>query len=390
MLTLLRALWTLIRWVLLTVLLVELCSFAVITVSNLVIYGNLREGSRVYYDPYTLFLNLEGPKKTVPQPESPKSIIWCFGGSTMRGQTDNPAATIPSFLAKKLSADGHDGVLVRNWGEDSFNSLLEANYLQKLSIEQNETPDLIVFYDGANESVYFSQYRTPYAHHGYRRLRALIESYHRSAFGLLKPINAAVQASFTKELVDKFKQVAVPVDKDDPAFIMFANLVEQRYARLAQEAQYRGAQFAVVWQPAMWAEHGDVAPAVKALEQDHFINTERFSTMRSNFQTVYNTLRSRLGKHDFFVDFSNALVDRTEAAYQPDGVHLTDAGREMVATKLAPVALEYMSRSTRYRKRLQATANPAGQQAPLQSPGSDRPDAPAPTAPPAETAPAAQ
>lgn len=384
MLTLLRALWALVRWALLAVLLVELCSFAIIAVSNLVIYGQLREGSRVYYDPYTLFLNLAGPKRTVPQPESPKAIVWCFGGSTMRGQTDDPAATIPSFLARKLNAEGHGEVLVRNWGEDSFNSLLEANYLQKLSIEQNETPDLIVFYDGANDSVYFSQYRTPYAHHGYRRLKALIESYHRSAFGLLKPINAAIQASYTKELVDKFSQVAEPIAEDDPAFIIFANLVEQRYVRLAEEAHYRGAEFVLVWQPTMWAEHGGVAPAVKALEQDHFINSKRFETMRSNFQTVYNTLRSRLSGYDFFVDFSNALVGRTGETYKPDGVHLTDAGRKMVAEKLAPVTMEYMSHSRRYKTRQQERQKAAAQPVtPRQTPAPDQ------SAQPTETAPAA-
>jgi hypothetical protein len=66
---------------------------------------------------------------------------------------------------------------------------------------------MIVFYDGANDAKYFAEHRTPYGHHGYRRVRSLIESYYASWFGLLKPVTAATHASFTGELWDKIHRL---------------------------------------------------------------------------------------------------------------------------------------------------------------------------------------
>ena len=40
------------------------------------------------------------------------------------------------------------GWTVRNFGVNSYNSLFEAKYLQKLLIEEDEQPDVIVFMDG--------------------------------------------------------------------------------------------------------------------------------------------------------------------------------------------------------------------------------------------------
>lgn len=339
--TFLRSLWLLFKWGLVAAVLIELSSFVVITGSNVLIYGELREGSKVRYDPYALFLNMEGPKPTTPQPESPEYTVWCFGGSTMRGQTDDATTTIPSLLARRLNARQDQSIALHNWGEDSFNSLLETNYLQKLLIERGDTADLILFYDGANDSIYFSQYRTPYGHHGYRRLAGLIQSYHTSFLGLFKSFNAAARASFTREVFDKFRQTVSPISPDDPYFQIFIGLVEQRYDHLAREASRRGDSFLLVWQPVLWAEKSTaVAQDVRTKEKDYLVNSKQFQTLNDNFRLVYETLRTRLADKPYFVDMSNALRDRTEETYQPDGVHLTDAGRERIAAKLAPYIVD--------------------------------------------------
>ncbi len=89
-----------------------------------------------------------------------------------------PGETIPSNLAALINRpEATDKIVVTNYGENSFNSLLETKYLHKLLLENAELPDLIIFYDGANDCLYFNQYRTPQAHYGYRRLRGLVESH---------------------------------------------------------------------------------------------------------------------------------------------------------------------------------------------------------------------
>ena len=340
-----RRLVSLLKWLLLVAVMVEILSFAVVTISNFILYGHAREGSRVRYDPYALFLNQEGPRPT-PHPFPPSSemktkVLWFFGGSTMRGATDEDDKTIPGIMAGILNRNGGTTYyLCSNFGENSFNSLLEAKYLQKLLIEEEKRPDLIFFYDGANECVYFVQHRSAYGHHGYRRMTALVESYHRSLFGLLKPLNAAIYASFTRELYDKIMQTLVPLERDSPLLAEFLNQSEKRYDHVHWLAESMGARFLLVLQPVWWAETGEKSHRLQDEEKSIALKGKYFRGMRENFQVVYDALGERLKEKPYFVNFRECLISRTVPAYKPDGVHLQDEGRRMVAEQLAEVLKE--------------------------------------------------
>ncbi len=328
---------------------VEVLCFAVISVSNYLIYGKVREGSTVRYDPYALFLHREGVRRTAHNPapsvKTPALRIWMFGGSTMRGSTDYDDRTIPSYLAGILNGPerGSQATVV-NYGENSFNSLLETKYLQKLLIETAQPPTVIIFYDGANDSAYFAQYRTPDGHHGYRRVRALIESYPRSLFGLFKPLNAALYASFSKEVYDKLRQTAMPVRREDPEFQAMLALSVKRYDYVNKIAGCYGAQFLLCWQPIWWVETGEVAPAVREKERKYLLGGERFAVVRQNFAVTYRALAERLKDKPYFVDFQEVLCRRREPVYQPDGVHLNDAGRKLIAQEMSRVLWERVRR----------------------------------------------
>jgi hypothetical protein len=340
----LRLILTVLKWAVIILVAVEVMSFLFLTLVNLFIYGSIWEGSRVNYDAYTLFQ--EGPRPTAHNPATSapskdQRLIWMFGGSTMRGSTDDDAKTIPSFLAGLLNREEKPlSFTVRNFGENSFNSLLETKYLQKLLIERHTRPHLILFYDGANECVYFSQNRNPYAHHGYQRVRALIESHRRSLFGLLKPLTAAVYASFTLEMYNKLRQAVIPIREDSPELRHFVDLTVQRYDYVHEQAGFYGARFLLFWQPVLWVEHCAVAPRVKKIEENYAINKMRFAALRHNFQVIYQALAQRLRDKPYFVDCQNILCARTEPVYKPDGVHLQDAGRYMVARRMSAVLKE--------------------------------------------------
>ncbi len=341
---LVKYLFFLIKWLFIMAFSLELISFAIVSASNYIIYGHIREGSKVIYDPYTMFRGKGGIRPTTPctaRPDSPKVRIWVFGGSTTRGQTENDNATIPSYLAQSLNELQPDVChKVTNFGENSFNSLLEVQYFEKQLIERDDHPDLIIFYDGANESIYFSQHRTPDGHHGYRRARALVESYHKSFFGVFKAVNAALLASFTKEIYDKLMQVKIDLPPDMPELRRHVEDVAKRYAFVNKVSSCYGAHFLVFWQPAQWEEQGEVVLEVKEKEAQHFVNTDRFTNMRNNFTTVYNAISNEIKDRPYFVDFRDVLVKRQQVGYQPDGVHLTDYGREMVAQAMARTLLE--------------------------------------------------
>ena len=342
---LLRFFGGLIKWTIVAALGVELFCFILVSASNYIIYGQLREGSHAIYDPYTLFLQSTPVRPTANNSISPdptkNRTIWMLGGSTMRGATDFDDRTIPSYLAAILNGNGSGlHFTLTNYGTDSFNSLMETKYLEKLLIENSAMPDLIVFYDGANDAKYFIEHRTADAHHGYRRVQALIESYYRSWFGLLKPLNAALYASFTREIYDRINQVLIPVDPDADELRRMVTETEKRYDFIAKLANAFGVKFVVIWQPMLWVEACDVPPTVKAGEHNLFINSDRFETMRSNFTIVYTAITERISAKPYFVGFRQILCDRQIPAYRPDGVHLNGDGNKMVAAAMAKLLVQ--------------------------------------------------
>jgi lysophospholipase L1-like esterase len=249
----------------------------------------------------------------------------------MRGATDHDDRTIPSFLAQIWNREEAKlPAAMINLGEDGFNSLMETKYLQKLLIDK-KPPAVIVFFDGANDSAYFAQQRTPDAHQGYERVRGMIEDYHRSFFGLLKPLNAAMWSSFTREMYDKIRQGVIPIEPDSPELRQFVDSCEKRYDYIDKMAVSFGSKFLLIWQPCWWAETEPVAKEVRRVED---LILGKRSTLRHNFIVTYRALVDRLQSKPYFINFQNILCSRTEPVYQPDGIHLQDVGRKLVAQHL--------------------------------------------------------
>ncbi|MDD3472692.1 MAG: hypothetical protein PHS86_07915 [Syntrophaceae bacterium] len=344
-----RGFFSLIKWVLIVLILVEAFSFTVILVSNYILYGVAREGSRAFYDPYTLFLQDPKIRPTIGSrlsaDESKNFVIWIFGGSTIRGDTDFDEQTIPSYLAQVLnSKNTSTNYSVVNFGINSFNSLMESKYLQKALIEIKPKPNLVIFYDGANDVKYFLEHRDPYGHHGFRKVKAIIESYHSSFFGLFKPLNAALYSSFTKELYDKINQVFIPVESETKLIKQLAEMSEERYDYLDKMVGCFGAKFLLIYQPMLWTETCSVSEAIKATERSHIVDSSKLNVMRSNFTAPYQILLEQLKNKPYFISYRNALCDRDQAAYKADGVHLTNYGRNVIAKKMADTIAPFLER----------------------------------------------
>lgn len=101
-----------------------------------------------------------------------------------------------------------------------------------------------------------------------------------------------------------------------------------------------GAQFLLFWQPILWVETAPVVPEVKAKELGLMVMGERFLAVRHNMAVTYEVMARRLQGEAYFVNFQNVLCPRTEPDYQPDGVHLLDRGRQLVAGEMGRVLEE--------------------------------------------------
>ncbi len=323
-----RGLGRTLKWLVAGLIMLEMASFLAISLSNYWIYGQVRDGDPVHSDPYALYLEGVRPTANNPAPGRSQMTVWLFGGSAMRGACDFDERTIPSYLAGLWNREEpQEPATMINHGQDGFNSLMETKYLQKVLIE-NPPPNLSIFYDGANDSAYFAQHRTPYAHQGYERLKGMIEDYHRSFFGLLKPLNSAMWSSYTHEIYDKIRQGVIRIDPQSPVLQQFVDSCEQRYDYLNKVSSSFGAQFLLIWQPCWWAETEPVAAAVRARED---VIMSKKSALRDNFVVTYNALVARLQGKPYFINLQNSVCSRTEPVYQPDGIHMLDVGRELMA-----------------------------------------------------------
>jgi len=85
--------------------------------------------------------------------------IFFFGGSTMWGAGSRDDETIPSHVARSLADEGI-GVRVENYGEFGFVSTQGLIRLM-LELRSGNVPDVVVFYDGANEVGSASQSSQP-------------------------------------------------------------------------------------------------------------------------------------------------------------------------------------------------------------------------------------
>jgi len=320
-------------WVLL-----EILCFLIITLSLYFIYGQIREGEPVRYDPYAIYINLRGERPTANNASvdaGKVTNIWMFGGSTTRGISLDDGETLPSFVSQQLNqVSPVMPAEVVNFGVDGFNALMEVKYLQKALIERPQPPQIITFYDGDNDCAYFAQYRTPYAHQGYRQLRGLVESYHRSFFGLFKSLNAAWYTSYVRELYDKMREGVFAVEPNDPAFKEYLDQCVRRYDYVDKVARCFGASFALFWQPCWWVETAKVAPGVQAEEKKTIILNKHWA-MEKNYILIYNALADRLRDKPYFVDLRNILCSRQKPVYESDGMHLNPTGDRMVAAYIS-------------------------------------------------------
>ncbi len=76
-------------------------------------------------------------------------VVWFFGGSTMWGEGNRDLYTIPSQFARLAEAEGVP-VRVVNYGERGRPHWEEMIRFER-ALAEDEPPDLVVFYDGAND-----------------------------------------------------------------------------------------------------------------------------------------------------------------------------------------------------------------------------------------------
>ncbi|HLI64211.1 MAG TPA: SGNH/GDSL hydrolase family protein [Terriglobales bacterium] len=110
-------------------------------------------------------INSSGIRRTWHRPEPAdyrcghRARIFMFGGSTMWGVGARDGYTIPSWLQRMLS-ERHACGEVTNFGQDGYVSTQEVLTLANL-LRAGDVPDIVVFYDGYNDTLTAAINREP-------------------------------------------------------------------------------------------------------------------------------------------------------------------------------------------------------------------------------------
>lgn len=337
----LAALGRVLRLIVLAVVILELCCGVVVTVMNYAIYGQAREGSRIVYDSFTLYTSAGGLRETAPAPHArpgPERVIWFLGGSTMRGESTDTAHTLPSIISRELNKE--TPCVCVNLGINSFNSLQEVQQLQKAQLESTRWPDLVVFLDGANDASYAILGQSANAHEGYARIKGYVESYWSTPFGVLKPLVAAAYASFTWELYSRLTYALAELGADSPLPGQVGQAMRARYEYVNRVSQGMNARFLAFLQPVAWQEAPDAGIPEHGLAR----RLELLPVMRTNFTRMYEAMEAALAERPYFVNLRGVFVGRDFAAYESDGIHNTDQGREALAQAMLPAIRQALAR----------------------------------------------
>jgi lysophospholipase L1-like esterase len=306
--------------------------------------------AKVEYQPFTVWrrppyssgtvnVNADG-LRVVPgsRCEEGAPRIFFFGGSTMWGTSSPDEGTIPALFLREVSPLSGGPLCVKNFGESAWVSTQSVIALIN-AIQRKEIPDLVIFYEGANDLNWTFGNNSPYRHGGYESIAA---TFKRASRGRGQGRNRTVDlASVVRALapniataLDRRRQFGNgPSDRSPQGVERLANqaidvyFANQQIVRaLAREYGFRCHFF---WQPFLIYDR-------KPLAEGESNILDRAATWAESFRPFAAAANARITTNQAsdFTDLSG-LFATTEAQLYTDMVHVTPDGNALVAHAMA-------------------------------------------------------
>jgi hypothetical protein len=302
------------------------------------------------YEPYTVWRTTPFHGKTVnfeadglrrtyhSHCDANEYTIWMFGGSTMRGNGSPDWGTIPSQLAELFEQAGQRAC-VRNYGEGAWVNTQEVTQLMLALKSEPRKPNLVIFYDGANEAFVPYQSGRSDVHMNFDTIKKQFESQasaRRGSFAYLLHTNTA-QLVFS--LVIRAAQYAgdraVPTqDPDGLARATVNNYFANMDVVNALGRQY-GFDFAFFWQPVVFAGDKTLTAA-----EEHIRQAKGQAHLAEWCPRVYKLVAQQQRPH--FYDLTDAF-DKTHELLFLDWCHIIISGNHRIAERMFEVARQHIS-----------------------------------------------
>jgi hypothetical protein len=286
------------------------------------------------------FINVDsnGLRATVPSgaPDtSPK--IFMFGGSTTWGTGVRDEFTIPSVLARELAQRGLAATVV-NFAETGWVTTQERIALE-LALQQGLRPDLVIFYDGINDTYSAWQQgiagrpqneRNRFGEFNLLQRRRLSD---RAQSVLLEVALSLNSRRFARHFAPRDGQDAPPGEPSGPpkSNPRLPEQVVDIYLHNLDAVQALGEhyRFATLfyWQPT-------IHDKVQLTPYEQRNRDELASSMKPFFDATYDVLRKRSLNGNGWPRDITKIFRETASPIFVDNYHLGEAGNEMVARSM--------------------------------------------------------
>ena len=261
--------------------------------------------------------------------------IWFFGGSTMYSLLTSNQHTIPSLFAKIANVKG-TSVHVTNYGISAFNSSLELiNYVDLLR-RVKDKPEIVVFYDGYNDSTTSLAY-------------GAIQINQQATFGAFGDNSKKAASYHFIQMLNKnsyiFKRIvgnSITYKyflSDQPDFSNRSiNETAQRYISnvkyIEKISEAHGIKPYFFLQPMPFTK--------KDLSHEE---KQRINIYHKHSPKVYNIIKNACKDNSNFFDLSDAFDEYKETLFFDRGGHVHNKGNSIIAAEMFNTVNKYMTRN---------------------------------------------
>ncbi len=277
----------------------------------------------------TINIDEQGLRRTPEAGCTPQAYtVFMFGGSTLWGDGAPDWGTIPAYLQQSLQAVGEDPVCVVNFGEVGFVST--QNLIRLITqLQVGHVPDLVIFYDGANEV--YAAYQSGQAG-SHINLQSITEKFERREHPLLTFLKGKALFKLAQGLVAKQKPTTYQT-MGLPSGDLAETVVQiylKNYEMVAVLAQHYGFDYVFFWQPAL------VSGQKPLTVEEQAIKDAMEPALVLLFETTYQRLEHAVAAHLRLHDLSHVLDEQTVQIWF-DPVHITPEGNALVAQAMLGV-----------------------------------------------------
>jgi lysophospholipase L1-like esterase len=253
-----------------------------------------------------------------------------FGGSTLYGTGVPDWATLPSFLSRELNSTRDRCVVVTNFGTEGYVTNQEVILLTE-QLKTGRHADLVVFYDGVNDSYTGAvSPGIPKAHMSLSNIKARVEGTLGARLDFLRSSYSLQLAMVTVSSMRRPSAANPNVGEAESKAAATLDNYETnlRLVRLLGEAD--GFRVLCFWQPAFVYGHKPLSPfEIKIADNEATKNTFHILT------AVYQQARRRAAMDGTFAFLGEIFDSVKEPVYIDKWMHLSPTGNELVARSLA-------------------------------------------------------